>query len=134
VNYHRYAAIAMLVVGLGAITNSQAQPTVIFIANHDVKLTVAGELGHITSQAKVRDGRSFPVNFETYRLDIGISNIGNGSYLASVNIYENTDDGWYKVNVDELSFEAAYAAPTQFKWSVGDISLDLGIAVSIFPQ
>lgn len=133
-NYHPYATIAILVVGLGTFANSAAQPTVIHIANHDVKLTVAGELQHITSQAKVRDGRSFPVNFQAYRLDIGISNIGDGAYLASVNIYENTDDGWYKVNVDELSFEAAYAAPTQFKWNVGDVSLDLGIAVSIYPQ
>ena len=109
-----------------------AQSTLVLISNYDVKLIVAGELQHITDQAKVRDRRTFPIEFQQHRIDVSVSNIGNGKYRAILDMFERTDTGWEKITTDELAFEALFAAPIQYKWTVGDVSVDLGIAVSMF--
>jgi hypothetical protein len=119
-----------LIVALSSM-QALAQPTIVFIANYDVKLEVAEERAHVSSQAKVRNGSTFPIELQKYRIDVSINNNGNGTYRAVVSLYERADGGWHKVNVDELSFKAMYAAPTQFLWSAGDIAMDMGIAVSI---
>ena len=113
---------------------ASAQQTLVLISNHDAKLLVAGESHHITNQAKVRNGRTFPIEFQKYRIDITIRNIGDGEYHATLELLERTDIGWYRITPDDLSFDAMYAAPIQYQWQAGDISLDLAIAVSIFHQ
>jgi hypothetical protein len=113
---------------------TSAQNTLVLISNHDAKLLVAGEAHHITNQAKVRSGRTFPIEFQKHRIDVTIRNIGDGKYHATIELLERTDIGWYRITTDDLSFEAMYAAPIQYRWQAGDISLDLAIAVSIFHQ
>jgi hypothetical protein len=93
---------------------------------------VAGETHHITNQAKVRNGRTFPIEFQAHRIDITVRNIGNGKYRATLEFLEQTDTGWHRIATDDLSFEAMFAAPVQYQWQAGDMSLDLAIAVSIF--
>lgn len=125
-----YLAVCIAGVFLSAV--ALAQSTLVLISNYDVKLTVAGELHHITSQVKVRDRRTFPIEFQQHRIDVSISNIGNGEYRAILDMFERTDAGWNKITTDELAFEAQFAAPIQYKWTAGDVSVDLGIAVSMF--
>ncbi|MFQ5610003.1 MAG: hypothetical protein ACE5F8_07010 [Woeseiaceae bacterium] len=103
----------------------------VLTANYDARLTVAGAKFHVTSQAKVRNGRTFPIDFQDHRIDVTISTLGDGKYRAYVNVFERHDNDWRKVTRDELEFEAAFAAPIQFEWAEGELSMDVAIAVSI---
>ena len=122
----------MCIAGVFLSTVALAQSTLVLISNYDVKLTVAGQLHHITDQAKVRDQRTFPIEFQQHRIDVSVSSIGSGKYRAIINMFERTDSGWNEMTTDELMFEALFSAPIELKWTAGDVSVDLGIAVSIF--
>jgi hypothetical protein len=113
---------------------ASAQQTLVLISNHDVELLVAGEAQHVTNQVKVRNTRTFPIEFHKHRIDINILNIGDGKYHATMKLLEQADSGWIRITTDDLSFEAMYGAPIQYQWQAGDISFDLAIAVSIFQQ
>ena len=122
---------------LAAVLLSQetsAQHTLILISNHDARLLVSGETHHITNQAKVRSGRTFPIEFQNHRIDVTIMNIGSGKYHARLELLERTDMGWFEISTDDLSYEAMYAAPIQYQWNMGDISLDLAMAVSVYQR
>ena len=111
-----------------------AQQTLVLISNHDVKLQIAGDTQHVTHQAKVRNTKTFPIEFQMHRMDVSVSNIGNGKYRATLSLLEQTDMGWERISMDDLSFEAMYGAPVQYQWQAGDISVDLAIAVSVYQR
>jgi hypothetical protein len=126
--------LALIVASVLVSAVSHAQLTVILISNYDAKLTVAGELHHITNQSKVRSGRTFPIEFQDYRIDVSVNNIGDGKYRAFVNVFEKSDVGWSEITADDLTFEALFAAPVQFQWQSDKVSMDLAIAVSIYQR
>ena len=126
--------LALILTGVFFSTVGQAQLTVVLISNYDAKLSVAGELHHISNQTKVRSGRTFPIEFQDHRIDVSVNNIGNGKYRAFVNVFEKNADGWSEITADDLTFEALYAAPVQFRWQSDRVSMDLAIAVSIYQR
>jgi hypothetical protein len=125
-------AILAVVGGLGA-TSAIAQNELIFIANYDAKLYVGDNRGEIQMQAKVRNGSTFPVDFQDYRLDVTVSELADGQYRAILNIFERVDGEWYRVNNNDISFDGAYSIPVEYKWNVGDMTLELAISVAIAP-
>jgi hypothetical protein len=124
--------IALCLVGLFFTAISQAQLTVVLVSNYDAKLLVAGESHHITNQVRVRNGRTFPIEFQEHRIDVSIVSIGDGKYRATLNVFDRKESRWSEITTDDLTFEALFAAPVVYQWKSGDVSLDLGIAVSIF--
>lgn len=72
------------------------------------------------------------LEFQEYRIDVNVSNIGDGKYRAILNVFNRKESGWTEVTTDDLTFEALFAAPVNYQWKSGDVSLDLAIAVSIF--
>ena len=124
---------ALIVVASLAPTPAFAQNELIFIANYDAKLHVGDNRGEIQMQAKVRNGSTFPVDFQDYRLDVTVSQISEGQYRANLNIFERTDGEWYRVNTNDISFDGSYSIPVEYKWNVGDMTLDLAISVAIAP-
>jgi len=130
----RFAATVnffVCVAGLFLSANSVAQSTLVYTANYDVKLIVAGETSHITSQARVRDKSTIPIDFQEHRIDVTVTNSGSGRYSAFVDVFEKTESDWNRINTEDLSFEAVYGAPVQIQWSDDGISMDFAIAVSI---
>lgn len=111
-----------------------AQLTVVLISNYDAKLTIASELHHVSSQIKVRSGRTFPIEFQDHRIDVSVANIGDGKYRAFIAVLEKDENGWSEITVEDLMFEALFAAPVHFQWQLADVSLDLAIAVSIYQR
>lgn len=120
---------------LTAVTLADSeQRSLIFIANYDARLNVSGTYYEVQMQAKVRNGSTFPIDFQHHRLDITVAEIPGGKYLATLNILERSQNSWFTVNTEPLSFEGSYAAPVEFKWAVGEFSLDLAIVISIVAQ
>jgi hypothetical protein len=127
--------LALILTGVFFSAASHAQLTVVLISNYDAKLTISGELHHISGQAKVRSGRTFPIEFQDHRIDVSVNYIGDGKYRAFVNVFEkHFDDSWSEITIDPLSFEALYAAPVQFQWQSDNVSMDLAIAISIYQR
>ena len=126
--------LALILAGVLLFAVGHAQLTVVLISNYDAKLTVAGELQHISNQAKVRSGRTFPIDFQDHRIDVSVTNIGDGKYRAFITVLEKDDDGWSEITVEDLTFEALFAAPVQFQWQSDTVSMDLAIAVSIYQR
>lgn len=126
--------LAVILAGVLFSAVGHAQLTVVLIANYDAKLTVAGELHHISSQTKVRSGRTFPIDFQDHRIDVSVANIGDGQYRAFITVLEKDEDGWTEITVEDMMFEALFAAPVQFQWQSDEVSLDLAIAVSIYQR
>jgi len=130
----RIRILVLCLAGVFISEVSLAQPTLVLIANYDAKLNVAGAEQHITSQAKVRNGRTIPIEFQGHRIDVTVESIGNGKYDAVVDLYERSDGTWYKITLEGLTFEAMFAAPVNLKWREANISLDLAIAIAISNQ
>ena len=120
--------------GILLAETSLSQLTLVLISNYDIKLNVAGAAHHITNQAKVRNGKSIPIEFQSHRVDITIDTIGDGKYRAKLSLYERDKTSWYKISLDDLTFEAMFGAPVNLKWEGADIAIDLAIAVSVFNQ
>ena len=129
--YALCARLALCLAGVLFSATSLAQSTVVLTSNYDVKLNVDGELHHVTNQARVRNGNTFPIEFQRHRIDVNIFNIGDGKYRAILNVYERKEGLWSEISTSDLTFEAMFAAPVQYQWKSGDVSLDLGIAVAI---
>ena len=79
--------LALILTGVFFSTVGQAQLTVVLISNYDAKLSVAGELHHISNQTKVRSAVrssravSMAIGQSLYGLGnrgIDLSTIGNG--------------------------------------------------------
>lgn len=121
-------AIAVILCGAHAV----AQSSLVFISNYDAKLSIGKEVGHIRSQAKVLNGSTFPISFQKHRIDITVTQIAESEYRADIAVLERSQSDWYPINTEILSIQGAYAAPLEFRWSAGDIALDLAIAVSEF--
>jgi hypothetical protein len=113
-----------------ALADSE-QRSLIFVANYDARLSVSGAYYEVQMQAKVRNGSTFPIDFQNHKLNITVTEIPGGKYLAKLNILELSQNSWFTVNAEPLSFEGSYAAPVEFKWAVGEFSLDLAIAISV---
>lgn len=102
----------------------------IFVANYDLKIHVGQGAWHLQMQARVRDGSTFPIMFDDYRIDIQVADIEDGQYRADLNVFEQSYGAWFKVNTESLSFEASYSTPVEFKWTVGDMAFDLAISIA----
>jgi len=126
--------LILCVAGLLLAEVSLSQLTLVLISNYDITLNVPGGIQHITNQAKVRNGKTFPIEFRSHRVDVTINTIGDGNYRATVNLYERHDATWFKMTVEDLTFEAMFGAPVNLQWEDTDISVDLAIAVSISNQ
>ena len=126
--------MALILTGVFFSAASHAQLTVVLISNYDAKLTISGNLHRISGQAKVRSGRTFPIEFQGHRIDVSVNNIGDGKYRAVVNVFEKYNDGWSEITVDPLTIEALFAAPVQFQWQSDNASMDLAIAISIYQR
>jgi len=111
-----------------------ASTGLVFVANYDARLSVSGTIYEVQMQAKVRNGSTFPIDFRHHRLNIAVAERPGGKYMATLNILEQSQNSWFTVNAEPLSFEGSYAAPVEFKWAVGEFSLDLAIAISIVAQ
>ena len=126
--------LILCVAGLLFAEASLSQLTLVLISNYDITLNVPGAIQHITNQAKVRNGKTFPIEFRNHRVDVTINTIGDGKYRATVNLYERHDATWFKMIVEDLTFEAMFGAPVNLQWDDVDISIDLAIAVSVSNQ
>ncbi len=126
-----------LVLCLAGILLSEAslsQLTLVLVSNYDIKLNVAGADHHITNQAKVRNGKTIPIEFQNNRVDVTIDTIGDEKYRATVILYERDNTTWNKIDHEDLTFEAMFGAPVNLQWEEADISIDLAIAVSVSNQ
>lgn len=124
----------LILVGIFFAATSVAESILIFATNYDAKLTVSDSVNHAQSRVKVRNGSTVPVEFQRHRVDITIVEASATEYQASISIYEKTERKWYLINTKSLSFVGSYGAPAVYKWSVGEISLDVAIVVSIASQ
>jgi hypothetical protein len=134
--FDRVAAgrLVLCLAGLLLSEASLSQLTLVLISNYDIKLNVAGEVHHITNQAKVRNGKTIPIEFQSNRVDVTIDTIGDGRYRATVNLFERDSATWNKIAHEDLTFEAMFGAPVNLQWEEADISIDLAIAVSVSNQ
>lgn len=107
------------------------ESTIIFASNYDAQFTVEGVLSHKQSRVKVRNGSTFPIEFQSHRIDVTLSTAADDEYEASLRLYEKTDRKWYLVNTEMIVFIGSYSAPAVYEWRIDNISLDLAIVVSI---
>ncbi len=117
-----------------AASSDTGQTGLVFVANYDARLSVGQAFSEIKAQSKVRNGSTFPIEFRHHRINITVAEKSDGQYLATLNILELSQSSWFTVNAEPLSFEGSYAAPVEFKWAVGEFSMDLAIAISIVAQ
>lgn len=109
---------------------ASAQANKVFIANYDVKLLVDETAWHIQTQAKVRNGSTFPILFQGHRIDVRVTDLEDGQYRADLGVFENSRGAWIKINTDNISFQGNYSIPLEFKWTTGDIAFDLAISIA----
>lgn len=124
----------LLVVALidfpGAAAN--AEPSgIVFISNYDAKLEVDDSICSLQAQARVRDGSTFPIECGEQRVDVTVVALSDGRYRAELNIFETSQNAWFKINSERLVFESAYAIPVEFNWTFGDMVLDLAISITV---
>jgi hypothetical protein len=125
--------LASLLLACLLLESALANAELIFISNYDVELAIGDSVSQIQAQSRVRDGSTFPIDFQDYRVTVSVDDTGDGAYSASLKLLERADGSWYQVNVDKIAFTGTYSIPVDFKWRVDDIALSLAISITPAP-
>ena len=121
-------AIAALLLAIPAY----GQTSTVFTANYDLVLTTGDGTWHMTSREKVRSGHSIPVEAQYHRVDLQITESDSNRITIAILVFEKSDDHWYQINADDLSFVADLGSPLEYKWESADINFDLAIIVGVY--
>ena len=123
-------AIAALLLAIPA----NGQTSTVFTANYDLVLTAGEGTWHLTSRARVRSGNSIPVEAQYHRVYLQVTEADSNQITIAILVFEKSDDHWYQINADDLSFVADLGSPLEYKWESADISFDLAIIVGVYPH
>ena len=113
-----------------ALPVAQAQSTLIFACNYDAVLIVDGNKGHVRSRVEVRNGGTFPIQFQNHEVRILISAVSDDGYRITLSLLEKSGTEWYSIDSGPVSIEGIYSIPFEYKWNGSGIQLDLALAVS----
>ena len=119
------AAILLTSVGLPAAESDDVLQT-----HYEMLLDVGGTEGAIQTSTQLHDGHTFPVDFQSHKVDVTITSKSQTRCLVDLTVYEKVDDVWYQVNSGTIEFEATFRVPIVFQWNSGDIKLDFAIAIN----
>jgi hypothetical protein len=108
----------------------QAQSTIIFASNYDAVLIVDGNESHVRSRVEIRNGGTFPIQFQNHEVRVQISAVSDDGYRIELSVLEKSGTDWYPVDSEPVSFEGTYSIPFEYKWSGIGVQLDLALAVS----
>lgn len=108
----------------------QAQSTMVFASNYDAVLIVDGNQSHVRSRVEIRNGGTFPIQFQNHEVRVQISAVSNDGYRIELSVLEKSGTEWYPVDAEPVSFEGTYSIPFEYKWSGTGVQLDLALVVS----
>jgi hypothetical protein len=108
----------------------QAQSTIVFASNYDAVLIVDGNESHVRSRVEIRNGGTFPIQFQNHEVRVQISAISDDGYRIELSVLEKSGTDWYPVDSKPVSFEGTYSIPFEYKWSGTGVQLDLALVVS----
>ena len=108
----------------------QAQSTIVFASNYDAVLIVDGNESHVRSRVEIRNGGTFPIQFQNYAVRVQISAVSDDGYRIELSVLEKSGTEWYPVDAEPVSFEGTYSIPFEYKWSGTGVQLDLALVVS----
>lgn len=124
------ARASLLLCYMIALPVVQAQSTIIFASNYDAVLIVNGNKSHVRSRVEVRNGGTFPIQFESHEVRVQISAISDDGYRIELGVLERSGTEWYPVDSEPVSFEGTYSIPFEYKWNGTGVQLDLALVVS----
>ena len=108
----------------------QAQSTIVFASNYDAVMIVDGNESHVRSRVEIRNGGTFPIQFQNHEVRVQISAISDDGYRIELSVLEKSGTEWYPVDSEPVSFEGTYSIPFEYKWSGTGVQLDLALVVS----
>ncbi len=108
----------------------QAQSTLIFASNYDAVLIVDGNKSHVRSRVEVRNGGTFPIQFQNHEVRVQISAVSEDGYIIKLSLLEKSGTEWYPVDTEPVSFAGTYSIPFEYKWNGTGVQLDLALVVS----
>jgi hypothetical protein len=124
------ARASLLLCCMIALPVVQAQSTIIFASNYDAVLIVNGNKSHVRSRVEVRNGGTFPIQFESHEVRVQISAASDDGYRIELSVLERSGTEWYPVDAEPVSFEGTYSIPFEYKWNSTGVQLDLALVVS----
>ena len=98
-----------------ALPVAQAQSTLIFACNYDAVLIFDGNKGHVRSRVEVRNGGTFPIQFQNHEVCILISAVSDDGYRITLSLLEKSGTEWYSVDSGPVSIEGIYSIPFEYK-------------------
>jgi len=107
-----------------------AQSTIVFASNYDAVLIVDGNESHVRSRVEIRNGGTFPIQFQNHEVRVQISAVSDDGYKIELSVLEKSGTEWYTVDSEPVSFEGTYSIPFAYKWSGTGVQLDLALVVS----
>ena len=108
----------------------QAQSTIVFASNYDAVMIVDGNESHVRSRVEIRNGGTFPIQFQNHEVRVQISAISDDGYRIELSVLEKSGTEWYPVDSEPVSFEGTYSIPFEYKWNGTGVQLDLALVVS----
>lgn len=127
----KHIKIVFLICSLFFACEGRAQSPLIFSCNYDAVLIVDGSFSQIRSRVQLRNGSMFPIEMQGYKLEIQVTGIPNeDKYTINLSIFKNSQDTWFEVNSQEITFDGSYGIPLEYKWAAIGVKLDLALVVS----
>ena len=120
----------LVLIGLFVTAIGNAQSTVVFASNFDAVLRVDGEFSQVRSRIEVRDGSSFPVDFQNHKLKVQVSSTSQEEFSVELSILEKSQGAWFEINAESIAFSGTFGIPLEYKWSGVGVQLDLAIVLS----
>ena len=125
-------AIRLALAGGLLLLMSQAlpgQPGTIFAVNYDLVFNVGEARYSMRENARVRSGNAIPMDMQSHRLELQITESDADAIIVSVTIFERTDNRWYRMNAEDIAFPAETGSPLEYKWTSADVDFELAMVV-----
>lgn len=127
----KHIKVILLIGGLFFANAGGAQSPRMFSCNYDAVLIVDGSFSELRSRVQLRNGSMFPIEMQGYKLQIQVTGIPHeDKYTINLSIFKNSQDTWFEVNSQEITFDGSYGIPLEYKWAAIGVQLDLALVVS----
>ena len=126
-----YLILASNFVMIGVATSGEQT---VLATNYSLDLTAGDQFYTVQSRAQVRSGNEIPIELQNFKVGLRVSDSTGDEFLLRLNVYEQTDTGWYQINVPAPEFRGTFAAPAEINWRSEEIEVNLVIAISVLSR